>query len=162
MRNSANTHRQAWITAYRVVSPVLLVAILVITIILLVRPAPKTQEVPTTAEIAQAINGPATFERPSNMEYVAKTNSCVVGGTVTYTKWVVGAKSYPVDKVNPAIVDYTVFGFKSDQGRQFDVYANDALFNSPGGNLGLELQCDQKTMGTAKYFEMLAIIYGGA
>ena len=153
-----NTHRQSLITAYRALSLVLLVAILVIGYIQVSRPAPN---MPTTTEIAKAVNGPTKFQRPSNMEYVAKTNSCVVGGTVVSTTWYVGTKAVKVGSVDANSVDYTSLVFKSDAGRQIVVSENGALFSDPGENLGLELNCDPATMNNDKSFGLLAIIYGG-
>lgn len=108
---------------------------------LLTRPAPTAA--PSPAEIAQAVK----FERPSAMEYVVQTNSCVVGGTVTSIKW---------------HVDSTEFEFKSDEGRTFSVSTTDELYTEPGDNLGLELYCDPATMATSPYFGMVAIIWDGA
>lgn len=116
--------------------------------------------VPAT-EIARAINGPAEFQRPSRMEYVPQTNSCVVGGTVVSSEWHVGAKTVATGSVDPNTVDYTAFTFKSDEGRMFAVSDNGALYNDPGENLGLELDCDSATMMTAPSFGMVAIIWGG-
>jgi hypothetical protein len=158
--SSRNTHRHAWITAHRAAVLVLLLALVAIGITLLVRPAPKPA--PSAAEIAQAVNGPAEFQRPSQMEYVAKTNSCIVGGTVVSTTWHVGGKDYPVGGVDfNTKVDYTSFVFQSDEGRTFTVSDNGALFTDPGENLGLELSCDPATVNTATSFGMLAIIWGG-
>lgn len=159
MSNSRTTHRQSWITAHRVVVLVLLVALVVTCSALLFRPTPT---VPTAAEIAKAVNGPAAFQRPSAMEFVPKTNSCVVGGTVTSTEWHVGQKTFAVGDVDSKTVDYTAFGFKSDEGRVFTVSDNGALFTSPGENLGLELHCDPATMNSDASFGMRAIVYGGA
>lgn len=153
-----NTHRQSWITAHRVVVLVLLVVIATLSGALLLRPTPVT---PTAAEIAEAVNGPAEFQRPSIMEYVAKTNSCVVGGTVTSTEWHVGLESYGVGDVDSDSVDYTSFGFKSDAGREFTVSESGALWTDPGENLGLELYCDPATMNSDDSFGMIAIIFGG-
>ena len=160
MSNSRNnTHRQSWLTFARIVALVLLMAIVAITSIQLSRPAPK---VPSAAEIAEAVNGPAEFQRPSAMEYVAKTNSCVVGGTVISASWHVGLDEFPIGEVVDAnSVDYTSFVFESDTGRQFTVSENGALFSYPGQNLGLELQCDPATMSSDDSFGMIAIIYGG-
>ena len=160
MNNSRNnTRRQSWITTYRVVTLVLLVALLVVSGIQLFRPAPQ---VPATAEIAAAINGPAKFQRPSAMEYVAKTDSCVVGGTVMSAKWHVGPDTFDVAEVDDlSTVDYTSYKFRSDEGRVFTVSANDALFMSSGENLGLELFCDRATMDSAPSFGQRSIIWGG-
>lgn len=157
--NTGGSRRQKLLNLYRVVSTLVLVAILVMVSILLTRPAPTTA--PSSAEIAQAVNGPVKFERPSAMEYVAKTDSCVVGGVVTSTEWHVGNKTVGVGDVDGNTVDYTVFGFKSDTGRAFNVSENGALYTEPGENLGLELDCDAATMNTAPSFGMIAIIYGG-
>ncbi len=154
-----NNHRQTVLTAYRIVSVVLLVALVAICGILLARPATRA---PSAAEVAEAVNGPAHFQRPSAMEYVAKTNSCVVGGTVTSTEWhVLGKTAVAVGDVDSKSVDYTVFGFKSDTGREFTVSENGALYTEPGENLGLELYCDPATMNTAPSFGLVAIISGG-
>lgn len=160
MNNSRNnTRRQSWITTYRVVTLVLLVALGVVSGIQLFRPAPQ---VPATAEIAAAINGPAEFQRPSAMEYVAKTDSCVVGGTVMSAKWHVGPDTFDVAEVDDlSTVDYTSYQFRSDEGRVFNVSANDALFMSSGENLGLELFCDRATMDSAPSFGQRSIIWGG-
>ena len=123
--------------------------------------AQAVQHVPTPAEIARAVNGSATFQRPSAMEYVPKTNSCIVGGTVTSASWHVGTKDVSVDSVDSNSVDYTSFTFTADDGQVFTVSDNDALFMDPGENLGLELWCDRATMTTAKSFGMIAIIWGG-
>ncbi len=155
MKYSTPNRRQSWITTYRVVTTVLCVALVVMMSVLLARP------VPTANELATAINGPTKFERPSAMEYVVKTNSCVVGGTVVSTKWHVGTKDYPVAGVDWKTVDYTSFEFRSDEGRTFTVSTNDALFTDSGENLGLELYCDPATMNTAPSFGMVAIIWGG-
>lgn len=159
MRNSTNNHRQTWITTHRIGVVVLLLTLVVIGGILLARPAPTSP--PTAAEVAEAVNGPVKFQRPSAMEYVSKTNSCVVGGTVTSTEWHVGQKVVGVGEVDSKSVDYTVFGFKSDAGQVFTVSSNDALYTSPGTNLGLELRCDPATMKSDSSFGMLAIIWGG-
>jgi hypothetical protein len=159
MRTSPNNrpvrHYQTWITTQRIVVLVLLVALAVIGSLLLAR------HVPSTAEIADAVNGPVKFERPSSMEYVGKTNSCIVGGTVTSTEWHVGQKVVGVGDVDSKSVDYTVFGFKSDAGQVFNVSSNDALYTNPGANLGLELRCDPATMKSDPSFGMLRIIWGG-
>ena len=159
MSNSRNTHRQSWITTYRVVSLVLLVALAVIGSVLLTRPAPH---VSSATEIAEAINGPAKFQRPSAMEYVAKTGSCVVGGTVMSTQWHVGRDTFAVTDVESKSVDSTSFDFKSATGREFRVSVKGALYTGPGENLGLELDCDPATMNSAASFGMIAIIYGGS
>lgn len=159
MGYSNNNRRQTWITVHRVVTTVLLVALVVVGGILLTRPAPT---VPTVTEIAQAVNGPVDFRRPGALEYVAKTDSCVVGGTVTSAKWHIGNKTVPAGSAQELeAVDYTEFGFRSDAGRDFTVSANDALFTEPGENLGLELECDPATMNSDSYFGMIAIIWGG-
>jgi hypothetical protein len=155
MRNSNNNRRQTWITVYRIGNSVLLLAALVIGSILLSRPAP------TAAEVATAISGPEKFQRPSAMEYVSKTDSCIVGGTVTSTEWHVGQKVVGVSEVDAKTVDYTVFGFKSDTGREFRISGNGGLYTEPGENLGLELRCDRETMATAPSFGLLRINYGG-
>ena len=163
MNNSSSktrpTHRQTWITTYRVVTTVLLMALVVIASILLARPAPTSP--PTATEIAEAVNGPADFQRPSAMEYVAKTDSCVVGGTLVATTWHVGSETFGVAEVDSDTVDYTVYEFLSDEGRTFNVSANGALWGSAGENYGLELYCDPVTMNTAPSFGLRAIIYGG-
>ena len=148
-----------FLTGQRIVVLALVVFSAVAAVILLARPAPTTA--PSPAEIAQAVNGPVKFERPSAMEYVAKTDSCVVGGTVTSTEWHVGNKTAKVGEVDGKSVDYTTFGFKSDAGQVFTVSENGALYTDPGENLGLELYCDPATMNTAPSFGMIAIIYGG-
>lgn len=161
MRNSSTNRRQSWITTYRVVTMALIVALVAMVGVLLARPAPTGA--PTATEIAEAVNGPAKFQRPSAMEYVAKTNSCVVGGRVTSAEWHVGVQTYPVAGVESGTkVDYTSFVFEADDGRTFRVSTNDTLFMSPGENLGIEIDCDPATMDTAPSFGMLAIIYGGA
>jgi hypothetical protein len=147
-----------FLTGQRVIVLALVAFVAVAVSILLSRPASTTA--PSSAEIAQAVNGPAKFERPSAMEYVPQTNSCVVGGTVTSTEWHVGAEVFAVGDVDGDTVDYTAFGFKSDTGRVFTVSANGALYTDPGENLGLELDCDAATMNTAPSFGMIAIIYG--
>lgn len=160
MRNSTNNNRrQTWITTYRIGTMVLLLALVAISSILLTRPAPTNAL--TATEVAEAVNGPEKFQRPSNMEYVSKTDSCVVGGTVTSTEWHVGQKVVAVGDVDSKSVDYTVFGFKSDTGQEFKVSDNDALFTGPGDNLGLELRCDPATMNSDPSFGMIAIIWGG-
>ena len=160
MNNSnSNTRRQSWITTHRVLVLVLLVALVVISGIQLFRSTPVP---PSATEIADAVNGPAEFQRPSVMKYVPETNSCVVGGTVTSTEWHVGLDTFAVGDVDADSVGYTSFGFKSDAGREFIVSENGALFTSPGENLGLELFCDPATMNSDASFGMLAIIYGGA
>lgn len=147
------------ITAHRVVVLVLLVALVAIGITLLVRPAPQ---VPTATEIAEAVNGPAEFQRPSAMEYVTETDSCVVGGTVTSAQWHIGNKAVPAGSVdNSEAVDYTEFGFKSDEGQTFSVSDNDALFLESGENLGLQVFCDPATMKTDPSFGLITIIWGG-
>lgn len=160
MRNSRTTHRQRWITAYRAASTTLLLALVVIGGMLLARPAPIAA--PTAEEIAEAVNGPDVFNRPSAMEYVAKTDSCVVGGVVMTTTWHVGPDAVEVTSVDSKTVDYTVIEFRSDQGRAFRVSANGALWSAPGQNLGLEVYCDQATMNTDPSFGLVRIIYGGA
>jgi hypothetical protein len=153
--NTDDSRRPKRLNAYRVVSMLALAALLVMGSILVARPAP------TSTEIAQAVNGPVKFERPSAMEYVAKTNSCVVGGTVTSAKWHVGNKTVDVGEVAGSTVDYTEFVFKSDDGRVFTVSQIGAFHSDPGQNLGLELDCDPATMTTAQSFELIATIYGG-
>lgn len=148
-----------FLTGQRIAVLVLVAFVAVAVSILLSRPAPTAA--PSSTEIAQAVNGPAKFERPSAMEYVAKTDSCVVGGTVTSTEWHVGGKVVGVGDVDGNTVDYTTFKFKSDTGREFTVSANGALYTVPGENLGLELYCDTATMNTAPSFGMVRIIYGG-
>lgn len=158
MKNSKFNRRQSWITAYRVVSTVLLVVIIGV---LLFRPEPTMPAVPTAMEIAKVVNGSVEFQRPSAMEYVAKTNSCVVGGTVTASEWHVGRETHDVASVDSTSVDFTSLRFKSDEGREFTVSQNGALFTSPGANLGLELFCDPATMKSDPSFGLIAIIYGG-
>ncbi|HMI09507.1 MAG TPA: hypothetical protein VK497_03895 [Candidatus Saccharimonadales bacterium] len=165
MSNSQNTRTTKrhfypkFLTGQRILVLVLVMFIAAAAGILLARPAPSST--PTATEIAQAVNGPATFQRPGVMEYVVKTNSCIVGGTVTSANWHVGAKTVGVDAVDWKTVDYTAFTFKADNGQVFTVSDNDALFMDPGENLGLELDCDPATMNTAKSFGMIAIIFGG-
>lgn len=164
MPNSQNTRTTnrfypKFLTGQRIAVLVLVAFVALAVSILLSRPAPTTA--PTAAEIAQAVNGPVKFERPSIMEFVPKTNSCVVGGTVTSTEWHVDGKTAGAGEVDGNTVDYTTFGFESDTGRVFTVSANGALYTSPGENLGLELRCDPTTMNTAPSFGMVAIIYGG-
>jgi len=159
MNNSRTTHRQSWITVYRFAAIVLLALIAGVVAALLLRPA--LTSAPTVTEIAQAVNGPEVFQRPSAMEYVAKTDSCVVGGTVTSAEWIAGLETVGVSDVDSNTVDYTSFDFKSDNGRTFTVSTNGALFVSPGENLGLELSCDPATMDTVPSFGMRYIIYGG-
>lgn len=158
MKNSQFKRRQSWITTYRVVTTVLLV---LIAGVLLFRPAPSMPAVPTAAEIAKEVNGPVVFQRPSVMEYIAKTNSCVVGGTVTASEWHVGRETHAVASVDSKTVDYTSFRFKSDEGREFGVSQNGALYSVPGENLGLELSCDPATMHSDPSFGLIAIVYGG-
>lgn len=159
MNNSRSfTRHRSWLTTYRVLSTVFLAILVVIGCILLFRPA---QYVPSVAEIAYGVNGPTAFQRPSAMEYVAKTDSCVVGGTVTSTEWHLGTETFAVGDVDSKSVEYTSFGFKSDDGRIFTVSENSALFTSPGENLGLELRCDPATMNSADSFGMVAIVFGG-
>lgn len=159
MRNSVNNHRQSWITTYRVVTTVLLLTLVVFGSILLARPAPTSA--PTAAEIAIAVNGPVKPQRPSAMEYIAKTNSCIVGGTVTSSEWHVGSKVVAVGGMETKSVDYTSFGFESDSGQVFTVSSNGALFTYPGENLGLQLDCDPATMASASSFGMISIVFGG-
>ncbi|HSW77580.1 MAG TPA: hypothetical protein VLG36_02175 [Candidatus Chromulinivoraceae bacterium] len=71
------------------------------------------------------------------MEYVAKTDSCIVGGIVTSAEWHAGGKIVAVGSVDGKTVDYTTFGFKSDTGQVFTVSKNGALYTAPGENLGL-------------------------
>lgn len=160
-QNTRTTNRlyPKFLTGQRIVVLALIAFIAVAVGILLARPAPSAA--PSAAEIAQSVNGPAKFERPSAMEYVAKTDSCVVGGTVTSTEWHVGNKTVSVGDVDSSTVDYTAFGFKSDNGQVFTVSDNGALYTDSGENLGLELDCDPATMNTAPSFGMIAIIYGG-
>ena len=150
----SSTRRQSWITTYRVVTLVLLVALLGLASFLAFR-------LPSVTEIAQAVNGPADFKRPSTMEYVVKTDSCVVGGTVVSTEWQVGGEAFDVGEVDSNTVDYTAFEFKSDEGRTFTVSEPGPLYTEPGENLGLQLRCDQSTMTTDQSFGMVSIIYGG-
>ena len=142
MPNTRTTNR--FLTGQRIIVLALVAFIAAAAGSLLTRPAPTAA--PSPAEIAQADNGPVIFERPSAMEYVVQTNSCVVGGTVTSIKW---------------HVDSTEFEFKSDEGRTFSVSTTDELYTEPGDNLGLELYCDPATMNTAPSFGMVRIIYGG-
>ena len=160
MNNSrSKTHRQSWITTHRIVVLVLLVALVATSLISLFRS--PSQEL-TATQIAQAVNGTEQFQRPSNMEYVAKTDSCVVGGTVMSAEWHVGQDTFGVAEVDdPSTVDYTSYQFKSDEGRVFTVTENDALFLSSGENLGLELSCDPNTMNSAPSFGQRSIIWGG-
>lgn len=148
-----------FLTGQRVVVLVLLAVIVVMVGILLARPASTT--VPSSAEIAEKVNGPAQFQRPSAMKYIPETDSCVVGGTVTSTEWHVGTQIVGVGAVDGKTVGYTSFGFRSDAGREFTVSETGALYTDPGENLGLELRCDPATMNTAPSFGMIAIIYGG-
>jgi hypothetical protein len=161
--NSQNTRTirsyPKFLTGQRIVVVTLVVFIAAVVSILLARPAPTTA--PSAAEIAQAVNGPVKFQRPSAMEYVAKTGSCVVGGTVTSAKWHVGGKTVDVAPNDGNTVDYTEFGFKSDEGREFIVSDRGALYPYPGENLGLELDCDPATMSTDPSFEKIRIIWGG-
>lgn len=148
-QNTRTTNR--FLTGQRIIVLALVAFIAAAAGSLLTRPAPTAAPSPAEiaqaeAEIAQADNGPVIFERPSAMEYVVQTNSCVVGGTVTSIKW---------------HVDSTEFEFKSDEGRTFSVSTSDALYTEPGDNLGLELYCDPATMNTAPSFGMVRIIYGG-
>ena len=162
MRTSPSTtaqRRQTRIMLNRAANTALLLTLVVICSILLSKPTPSS--VPSATEIAKAVNGPEKFQRPSSMEYVAKTNSCVVGGTVTSAEWHVGPKVVAVGDGDSKAVDYTVFGFKSDAGRVFNVSSNDALFMDPGENLGLELRCDPTTMMTDPSFGLSTIVYGG-
>ena len=160
MRTSKTTRKQTWITAYRAASTTLLIILVAIGGMLLARPEPSV--VPTAEEIAEAVNGPAVFNRPSSMEYVAKTDSCVVGGVVMTTTWHVGPDTAEVASVDSKTVDYTVIEFRSDQGRAFQVSANGALWSAPGQNLGLQLHCDPATMNTDPSFGLVSIIHGGA
>jgi hypothetical protein len=158
MKNSTPSRRQAWITTYRVTSLALLVALVAIGSALLVRPS-----APTETEIAQAVKGLAEFQRPGAMEYVAKTNSCVVGGTVTESTWYVDSKPLPAgSNVDLSSVDYTTLEFRADNGQEFTASKNGALVTPPGSNLGLEVECDTATMNVAESFGIRAIIYGGA
>ena len=159
MGNSTTTHRQSWITAQRVVVVTLLFAVLALCIVLVARSVGNPA--PSAAEIAQAVNGLGTFQRPSAMEYVSKTNSCVVGGTVTSAEWHSGQQTAPVGGMEAKAVDYTVFGFKSDAGQEFKVSSNGALYPSAGENLGLQLRCDPATMKSAPSFGLVSIVYGG-
>lgn len=163
-QNTRTTNR--FLTGQRIIVLALVAFIAAAAGSLLTRPAPTAAPSPAEiaqaeAEIAQADNGPVIFERPSAMEYVVQTNSCVVGGTVTSTKWHVGAEVFAVGDVDNDTVDYTEFEFKSDEGRTFSVSTSDALYTEPGDNLGLELYCDPATMNTAPSFGMVRIIYGG-
>lgn len=157
--NTGGSRRQKFLNLYRIFATFGIAAALVMLGILLTRPAPSAA--PSATEIAQVVNGPVKFERPSAMEYVAKTNSCVVGGVVTSSAWHVGNKTVGVGGVNGNTVEYTSFTFKSDDGRVFTVSQNGALYTDPGENLGLELYCDTATMNTAPSFGLIAIIYGG-
>ena len=163
MRNSTgNTNgsrRQKLLNAYRIFATLALVAVVGMLAVLVMRPAPSTA--PSVTEIAREINGPAEFQRPSAMEYVAKTDSCVVGGTVTSTAWHVDGKTVGAADVDSNKVDYTEFGFKTDNGQVFTVSENGALYTEPGENLGLELDCNPLTMNSTPSFGMVAIIYGG-
>jgi hypothetical protein len=138
---------------------VLLFTLVVICSVLVVRPAPTSA--PTAADVALAINGPAKFQRPSTMEYVSKTDSCVVGGTVTSAEWHVGQKVVALGGADPKVVDYTAFSFKTDAGDMLGVSAPGALFTTPGDNLGLQLHCDPATMTSDKSFGLITILYGG-
>lgn len=159
MNNSrSNTRRQSWLTTHRIAVLTLLLVIAAMDVIRLIHPAPSA---PSTAEIAEVVNGPAEFQRPSAMEYVAQTDSCVVGGVVTSTEWHVGQETFDFGNVDPADVDYTSFVFKSDTGRVFRVSTNGAVWATPGQNLGLELHCSPETMNDDESFGMRAIIYGG-
>jgi hypothetical protein len=157
--NTSGSRRQRFLNLYRIFASLGIAAALVMLGILLTRPAPSA--VPSATEIAHVVNGPVKFERPSAMEYVAKTNSCVVGGVVASAQWHVGNKTVVVGDANVDTVDYTSFSFKSDNGRVFTVSHNGALFLDPGENLGLELYCDAATMNTAPSFGLVAIVYGG-
>ena len=144
---------------FKIVVVLLLGALVVSVGSLVFRPAPNA---PSAAEIAVAVNGPAEFQRPSVMEYVPKTDSCVVGGTVTTSSvWHVGTDSFAIGEVDQNTVDYTAFEFKSDNGREFIVSYNGALYTNAGENLGLELRCDPATMSSDESFGMIAIVFGG-
>jgi hypothetical protein len=157
--NTSGSRRPKWLNLYRVVSTLGLATLLVMVSILLTRPTPTTA--PSSAEIAQAVNGPAKFERPSALEYVAETNSCVVGGVVTSAEWHVGNTVVGVGDVDGNTVNFTTFGFKADDGQVFTVSENGALYTDPGENLGLQLDCDTATMKTAQSFGLIEINYGG-
>lgn len=158
--NTGGSRRQTLLNLYRVLTVCALVVIAATSALMLNKLADRP-DTPTAAEIAQAINGSAEFQRPSDMEYVAKTNSCVVGGTVTSTKWHVGDQTVKLGEVDGNTVDYTTFGFESDDGQVFTVSDNGALYVEPGENLGLELRCDPVTLSTTPSFGLIAIIYGG-
>lgn len=149
MKNSNTTRRQSWITTYRVVTTMLIVALVAMVSFLLARPAPSS-------------DGPTEFRRPSAMEYVPVTDSCVVGGTVVSAEWHAADGSvYSVGGADSTDVSYTSFEFRSDEGREFTVSDNGALYMDPGENLGLELHCDPGTMTTAPTFGLVAVIWGG-
>lgn len=112
-------------------------------------------------EAAEVAGNPVEFSRPSAMEYVGKTNSCVVGGTVMSAEWHVDSETVPVGKVDPQDVDSTSFKFKSDAGREFTVSHDSALNVEPGESLGLELHCDPVTIHYNPSFGLRAIIFGG-
>jgi hypothetical protein len=161
--NTGGSRRQKWLNTYRALSTFMLVALMVMGVVVLDKLSDLSDSapVPTATEIAEAVNGPAEFQRPSALEYVPETNSCVVGGTVTSAEWHVGGKAVSVWSVEPDTVDYTAFEFESDDGRVFTVSANGELDPEPGENLGLELLCDPTTMNSDESFGLVAIIYGG-
>lgn len=160
MRNSIRNHLQYWGFVHSVLGLVMLPAIAVMVFMLLARPA--LTSAPTVAEIAQAVNGPTQFQRPSAMKFVPETNTCVVGGTVVSGEWSVGNKVVAVGAENdPYAVDYTTFKFRSDTGRVFDVTADGGLFVEPGESLGLQVSCDPATMYAADSFSMVEINHGG-
>jgi hypothetical protein len=111
------------------------------------------------SEGALDTTSPAEFQRPSNMEHVIQTNSCVVGGTVKSSRWHVGVDTYDVGAVAVDDVLYTSFNFLSDEGREFVVAANGAMDIYPTQSFGLELYCDPTTMHSDEAFQLLAIIW---
>lgn len=154
----AAARRRVRDSIFKIGTVMLLVTLVVMVGISLTLPVPSS---PTATEIAEAVNGPAEFQRPSAMEYVPKTDSCVVGGTIVSVMWHNGLEDFEVGSVDSNDVGYTTYQFMSDEGRTFNVSYNSALYSFPGENLGLELYCDPATMDSDDSFGMLAIIWGG-
>ena len=156
------TNRQAWLNAYRIYTAAIMLAVLAGVIALLMRPVPI--EPPSVAEIQSAVTS-QEFKRPGALEYVAKTDSYVTGGRVTYTQWKQRGEviydSRNDERLPKTELDddiYTVFGFETDDGREITVSDNGQLYTEPNEDLGLELI--GKSIDS-KEFTMSRIIWGG-
>jgi hypothetical protein len=148
----------------------LLAALVVLGVNILVntsRAEVAVSAIPTATEVAEAVNGPAEFYRPSYMEYVAKTDSYVCGGKVTFTEWLDANGEVVFRYTDGGLekgdfdvpsVESTRFGFVTDDDLSFVVSADGQLFTEPGEDLGLELR---GISVDSKDYDLVEIIWGG-